>query len=276
MPQAMTRPLRSKAALFTIAALVVGQPISAFAEEGAEAPASNDVKLAEQRAAQAFEAYQKREYPTAVALYLEAYNAASSADMLYNIARIYDTKLGDRQLAMTFYRRYIADPGAASERIKRANDRLVELREAEIAAADRGSREPRSPSKEPRTSPAPEPSDRSSSLSQTGAIVGLGGLIGVGVGAGFGISAMAKAHTARDLCNGNACTTQQGVDAARDASRNATISTIGFAAGGTLLAFGAFLFFSGRKQAEREPAASIRWGAAATSSRLSVEMSGTW
>src|SRR6187549_514967 len=78
---------------------------------------SSAVTLSEQRAAEAFSAYSNKDYAAAVALYLQAYQAAPSGSILYNIARIYDTKLADRPLAITFYRRYIADPGAYTERI---------------------------------------------------------------------------------------------------------------------------------------------------------------
>jgi tetratricopeptide (TPR) repeat protein len=257
------------AACIVAVALTVSQ--SAHAEDGNDANATTDVQFAEQRAAQAFEAYKNGEYGTAVALYVEAFKAAPSADLLYNIARIYDAKLGDRQLAITFYRRYIGDPGAIAERIKRANERLVELREAEVAAGER-------PMKEARPAAAPrEPASRSSTASQIGLVLGAVGLAGVGVGTGFGIAAMSKAGTAKDSCNGNQCTTQKGVDAMHDASSSATISTIGFAAGGALLATGAFLFFwGGARRSDREAAPSLHWGAVATPSQLAVEVGGAW
>jgi tetratricopeptide (TPR) repeat protein len=43
---------------------------------------------AEQLAAQAFEAYERKEYDRAIELYEKALAAASSADILYNIARV--------------------------------------------------------------------------------------------------------------------------------------------------------------------------------------------
>jgi tetratricopeptide (TPR) repeat protein len=254
-----------------VGALALISPL-AHADDSTDANASSDVQLAEQRAAQAFEAYKNGEYATAVGLYVEAFKAAPSADLLYNIARIYDAKLGDRQLAITFYRKYISDPGAIAERIKRANERLVELREAEIAAGER----PAAPAR-----PAPPPresSSRSSTASQFGLVLGAVGIVGVGLGTGFGLAAMSKSSTAKESCNGNQCTSQKGVDALRDASSSATISTIGFAAGGALLATGAFLFFwGGSKKAEREATSpSVRMGAVATPSHWAVEIGGAW
>jgi tetratricopeptide (TPR) repeat protein len=259
-----------------LAAVTASIPDVALADDATQAPSAGDIQLAEQRAAQAFEAYQKKDYTTAVALYLEAYKAASSADMLYNIARIYDTKLGDRQQAITFYRRYVAHPGASAERIKRCNERLADLREAEIAAAERAPKESRA-GREARSTSSAESGDRDSTLPQLGLILGAVGVIGVGIGAGFGLAAMSEAHTAKNSCNGNACTTQEGVDAASNASKKATISTIGFAAGGTLLGAGAaFLLWGGRKPSERESGSRLRWGAVATSSQFDVEVSATW
>ena len=60
---------------------------------------------------------------------------------------------------------------------------------------------------------------------------------------------MSRARTAHELCDGNACTSQQGVDAAHAARTAATLSTLGFAAGGGLLVAGAALFFWGGEKA---------------------------
>ena len=62
----------------------------AFAQAAPATPAEERVELAEQKAAQAFQAYQEERFSEAVALYIDAYNAAPSADILYNVARIYD------------------------------------------------------------------------------------------------------------------------------------------------------------------------------------------
>src|SRR5262249_2187183 len=99
--------------------------------------ASADVSRSESYAAEAFEAYQKKDFQGAVVLYMKALEAAPSADVLFNLAKIYDTKLNDRPLAMSFYRRYIADPGAEPERVRTANARLAELRELEAAANEK-------------------------------------------------------------------------------------------------------------------------------------------
>jgi hypothetical protein len=72
--------------------------------------------------------------------------------------------------------------------------------------------------------------------------VGTAGLVGVGIGVGFGLSARAESDAWKSACDGNACTSQSGVDAAEAASRRATIATLGFGVGGGLLALAAVLW----------------------------------
>jgi tetratricopeptide (TPR) repeat protein len=268
---------RRRAAAFVWALLLAtGSALPAHAEDE-PTPSGPAVERAEQRAAQAFQAYERKDYPAAVALYLEAYEASPSADMLYNIARIYDTKLGDRPLAMTFYRRYIADPGAIADRIKLANARLVELREAELAVdtvdASATSGQPRAYGG---ASAAPAPREPGwSTLRWAGVGVGAAGVIGVGVGAVFGIKAMSSASTADDFCEGNACTSQRGVDAANQASSDASIANVGFIAGGLLLATGTVMFiFGGDEEPESKRLGSVNVLPTIDPSELGVAVSG--
>lgn len=292
-------------------------PRAALADDPPAADAAS-VTLSERRAAEAYQAYARKDYPAAVALYLEAYQAAPSGTILYNVARIYDTKLADRPLAINFYRRYITDPGARPEFIEVANQRLRELREAEITAStldvesappgaagaagkdrrDRGDRgstatgdRDRAGVNWDRSAPPPK-ADASdgerahwSGLRWTGAVLGAVGVVGLGIGAGFGWAAMSKAKTADDLCDGNACSSQQGVDATNAARHDATLSTIGFAAGGALLATGVALFILGGDQGTERGAESrgsphagldlqLRSWASATD--LSVAVAGRW
>jgi tetratricopeptide (TPR) repeat protein len=250
-----------------VVGLICQQPVAALARpvEGAATDAA--IALAEQKAAQGFDAVQAKRFAEAVALYLEAYAAAPSADMLYNIARIYDTRLGDRPLAIHFYRRYIADPGAVAGRVQIGNERLAALREAELAV------------------PAPAlvaPASDWSTAEATGAILAATGVVGIGIGAGFGIAAMAEAHTARRLCDGNVCREQAGIDAAESATQHARVSTIGFASGGVLLALGAALYlWGGAGPSERVEPASV--GSLALGARVSqntggwsLELNGSW
>lgn len=256
------------------------------AADGDEASA-RAIVLAEQKAAQAFEAYQAKRFAESVALYLEAYAAASNADILYNVARIYDTKLGDRPLALNFYRRYITDPGAVADRIQVANERLQSLRDAELAVAEAA------PAPAPVASPAPEsPPPRAARRPATaggwstgewaGAILAGTGVVAIGIGTGFGVAAMDDTRTVRDLCDGNVCREQRGIDAAESATDLARVSTIAFASGGALLALGAaFYFWPGGDAGERpEQAGSglelLSAGVAPAADGWSLEVAGSW
>lgn len=275
-------PFSALAALLLAATMFCSSP--SLAQE-ARAIDSPSVALAEQRAAEAFQAYSRKEYAAAVALYLEAYEAAPSGSILYNIARIYDTKLADRPLAITFYRRYIADPGAYTERIEFANQRLRQLREAELAAskAPVDGAAPAQVALEPQRAPQAQAQPRLgedepgwSTLRWTGVVVGTVGVAALGTGIGFGLSAMSKASTANDLCDGNACSSQEGADAADAANTAANVSTIGFLAGGALLATGTALFLLGEDDAERAPSAALHWDPRANHGRVSLQVTGKW
>jgi hypothetical protein len=273
--------------LLAISTAIAGNGSLARAGEPPQVSESRNVGLAERRAAEAYDAYTRKDYISAVALYLEAYDAAPSGLVLYNIARIYDTKLADRPLAMTFYRRYITDPGADTERIRFANERLTELRAAEAVSSDLANATPSASSAKPvpRATPivAPSPAVEGerggwSALRWTGVTLGVLGIAGVGVGTVYGLAAASKASTAHQTCDGSLCTTQTGVDAAHAASDRATVSTVGFALGGALLAAGVALFFVGaeKKGPERPLTAKLAWDASASSSELTLGLKGTW
>jgi hypothetical protein len=116
----------------------------------------------------------------------------------------------------------------------------------------------------------------------TGVIMGIAGIAAIGVGAGFGIAAMRETNTMRDLCEGTVCREQRGIDAAESATEHATISTVGFASGGALLALGAaFYFWLGADSSERPKQASDRglWlgaGAGSGQGDFAVELGGSW
>lgn len=84
-----------------------------------------------------------------------------------------------------------------------------------------------------------------SSQRTIGLIVGGVGLVGVAVGAVFGLQASSKWDDAKSKCDDYpyGCSSE-GVSLADDASSAATISTIGFIAGGVLVAGGATLFLT--------------------------------
>jgi tetratricopeptide (TPR) repeat protein len=253
--------MRSLLSAIGLAALVCFGAPGPAAAQPAPAPKDEDVKKAEKYANDAYAAYEKKDYASAVALYVKAIELSPSADMVYNIAKIYDTKLGDRTLAMNFYRRYISEPGADPDRVREANERIAALKAAEQAAAEKpeapaaGDKPQKTAAEKSGPEPIAAPPEESgmTGLQTTGLVLGGIGIVGLGVGAYFGLGAMKDNNTAKDHCDGNACTDQAGVDAAKDASSKATISTIGFGAGGALLATGVVLLLVGGKSTKERP-----------------------
>ena len=231
-----------------VAALVVSHSSLALAE-GPTVIESPAIALSERRAAEAFEAYTRKDYAAAVALYLNAYQAAPSGSILYNIARIYDTKLGDRPLAITFYRRYIADPGAYTERVELANQRLTELRKAELVAAEQtepisalaaSNRKPESLAAPPVGAPSVDRGNQ-----KTWAIaVGSLGALGLIAGGALALIANDRNQQSKDQCNPsnpNLCS-NAGVTLRSDAQRFGALATGFGVAGATLLAAGTVLY----------------------------------
>lgn len=259
-------------------ALMLGAP-RAWADPAP--PPAADVALSERYAARAFEAYKRKDHASAIALYEKAHEAAPSADILYNIARIYDQGLRDRARAIGFYSQYVSDPGAVPGRIDVANKRLRELRAAELAALAPPVAEPAAPTA--MVAPQPPPmvlpaADNSSSGLATGAIIaGSVGLVGIGLGVGFGLAAQSDLEESDRYCNGNQCTSQIGVDAAKDASRAANVATVGFAAGGALLALGAVLWLVSESGSERpELAPELAWTPHVGQHELSISYTGSF
>lgn len=259
-------------------ALTLGAP-RAWAEQAP--PPAADVALSERYAARAFDAYKRKDYQSAIALYQKALEAAPSADILYNIARIYDLGLRDRALAISFYSRYVNDPGAVPNRIEVATKRLAELRAAELAAVAPPSVEPAAPTAVVAPQPPPSaaaPENGSSSALTTGAIIaGSVGLVGIGLGVGFGLAAQSDLEESERYCDGNRCTSQLGVEAARDANREANIATVGFVAGGALIALGAVLWLVSDDGSEHpELAPELAWTPRLGPGELSLSYSGSF
>lgn len=254
----------------------------------AAAAQATEVERAEAYAADAYEAYQRKDYPTAVALYRKAYEAAPTADILFNIARIYDIGLGDRSLAMLFYQDYVVDPEAEDDRIEIAFERIGQLQ-----AAERAAHEP-----EPAPAPAPsaafsppaataparpspeldliEPSTAWTSLRVGGIVAGTVGLVSIGIGAGFGVAALSDASTAREYCDGDVCSSQRGVDAVHSATKNADIATVGFVLGGALVAAGGLLLWLDDGPRAHADSATLDWSPIASDSELGLALSGKW
>jgi hypothetical protein len=264
-------------ALVLSAHVLTGRPTPAHAQPPAAA-APGDVALAERYAADAFAAYEAHEYAHALVLYHQALAAAPSADIAYNIARIYDLGLKDRRQAIGWYERYRSDPGAVPNRVEAATRRIAELSVAEqasLADVDAIARE--FPLDSERDASGAEPSasrDGLSPLRLAALTLGTVGVVGVGLGVGFGLSARAETDAWKHDCDGNACSSQRGVDAAQTAARRANISTIGLGVGGGLLALGAILWLVDEDTEQPSTSARLQLAPAATSSGLAGVLSG--
>lgn len=215
----------------------------------AEDSDSTPVERAEQYAADAYNAYSRNDFTAAVALYRKALDAAPSADITYNLARIYDTKLKNRARAIEYYGRYIADPGGEPKRVQAAVERLAVLREQQRIAS--GDTLPPPAAGDPTRLDAPPP-ERETGLTAAqlvGTVVGAVGIGAIASGAAFGFAAKSKADVAHTWCDGDECRSQRGVDAAHSASDLALVSTTAFIAGGALVLGGvALLVFGGRSE----------------------------
>lgn len=99
---------------------------------------------------------------------------------------------------------------------------------------------------------------------RTGLILGGVGAAGLVAGGIFGILAISKNGQAKDICTGTICPAgSDGESLTNSAQTFATVSTIGFIAGGALLATGGVLYFTAPSGAESaELRVSPTWGGA--------------
>jgi hypothetical protein len=267
-----------------LALTVVGTSARRAEAEPLSLAEAGEIERAEALAAQAFAAYDRKEYAAAVLLYRQAYDASPSADILFNIARIYDIGLGERSTAVTFYRQYVIDPDAEDDRVDIAFERLAVLEPPARPAASSSiaSHAPPPLAVSPAPPHAPAPASESPEEAWTawrvgGIVAGTVGLVGIGLGAGFGVAALSDAATAREYCEGDVCRSQRGLDAVNAASKNANIATASFVLGGGLVAVGAAMLWLDREPEPARPeVAQVRWSAHATGSELGLAVSGQW
>jgi hypothetical protein len=239
-------------------------PPAARAVEADSTETSEAVRAAEVYAARAFEAYRQRQYPQAIELYEQAWAAAAAADILYNLARVYDLGSQQPSQAIRYYERYIAHPRALAERRALAEQRISALRAA-AAAVSAG---PQTTAAARRSEMKPAAADpvgagtRDEAASFTGrdwtaALLGGAGLAALGTGAYFGWSAYAQSDAWRGECDGNTCASQRAVDAAESAQRQANVATLLLALGGAAVAAGAAVWWLGPDGREQGVGASL-------------------
>ncbi len=223
--------------------------------KGVEAPTRGSVDVApssappsaQQLADQAFELHAAGNYAAAIAMYLKAYEASSSAVTLLNIATIYDWKLHERDLAADYYRRYLHAPDAEPDLVQKATERLSALKQGDdIRPASRRTEVDASPATDAAlpgpgelrpaapdggaTRGAERPS-RESAVRTTGFVIGATGLAALGSSLVLGLLAKGKNDDANALCEGAKCSSSEGVNLAHQAGGLATASTLMFIAG---------------------------------------------
>ncbi len=118
-------------------------------------------------------------------------------------------------------------------------------------------RQPPPAERQPRAAVEDGPATSQDSTQKTiGYVVGITGLVAVGAGLGLGGWALLERDNARKTCDGDQCTTQDGVDSMLTASDLATASTITLAVGGALSAvgLGMVLFAPERKPEDQDSA----------------------
>jgi len=246
----MNRVLCRFASAMTVASLVVELTVApAFGDD-------TSTQTVEQLAEQAYEQHAAGKYADSIATYLKAYEISKTSEILFNVATIYDRKLHERELAADYYRRYIRQPDATPDLVKRATERLTGLkREAEEEQARRVAAPPVMPT--PGTVPSQPaatevPASPDAGWRTTGIIVGATGVAGILASLALGAAAKTRNDAANSECSGASCGTEQGVIDARDAGNYATWSTVVAAAGGALLVGGVVLFLA----APRRPSAA--------------------
>jgi serine/threonine-protein kinase len=208
---------------------------------GAQAVPSNQ-EQAQQLGDQAFQAYGKGDYPKAIELYLSSYKLAPTAEVLFNVASIYDKKLGEAKVAVEFYRRHNAAPDAKPDLVAKATVRIAALNAPPGDDAKSGPSVVRSPS-------ADAPTDPGKGWRIAGLVTGGVGVVGLGVGVLTGALAKGKHSDATAAgCAGDTCpdAASQGVE--KDAAGLANISTVTFIVGGALLVSGAAMYFMAPKR----------------------------
>jgi tetratricopeptide (TPR) repeat protein len=259
-----------KQAIMLSVALAAVMPHVAHAEPPPATIPSDRVKQAQGLADQAYDAYQREDWSKAITLYLESYKLAPTADVLFNVASIYDKRIKDKELALEYYRRHNASTDATPELVGKATARISELNRT-----DKASKSP-APREEPR-----RPQEHSgSSLPVAGLITAGAGVLGLGAGALFGLSAISKHNEAKTAgCSGSTCLDAGGQGSEKDASKDAAKSTIFFIAGGALAATGVTLYLLAPKSKEGsapQAASSSVWLAPAVGPSVAgVSVAGT-
>jgi len=137
---------------------------------------------------------------------------------------------------------------------------------------------PAQPSALPDSVPEPNSTEGSPGKRVAGFVVGGVGLVAVGVGAVFGVEALQKRHDSDATCNGNTCTTPDGVSLNDDAKRFANFADVGIGVGVFGLVVGTYLVVTSArsKPVPASTAGRVKVLPVVGLGTSSLELSGTW
>lgn len=238
-------------------------------------PKPPQIELAERYAAEAYEAYERREYGVAIRLYRSSLAAAASADVLFNMARIYDAKLSDRARASELYTRYLEQPDAEPKRIELAQQRLAALHLLEQEEQRRSGQEAeRRLSAQAAVDHQREDARRRRRASAI--VIGSLGVASLALATGFGLAAWDRKRRVDDSCQRELCVSERGVRAAEDGTRMAHLSTATFITGGVLSTLGVGLWLWSRRPDDARAGTSVSWSPTLARGLVLTSMQTRW
>ncbi len=120
---AFTTLSRNALVAATVSAVTLAAPVYA-----ADPPPTDPTARAEWLSGQAELAFSEKRFADAIRLYLDAWEAAPAASILYNVAFIYDKRLDDPELAIDYYERAAGSPDADADLKTKAGVRVAALR----------------------------------------------------------------------------------------------------------------------------------------------------
>jgi hypothetical protein len=243
---------------------------------------SGDLEAAQRDAVQAFDAYMRDDFAGAGALYERSLEAESHRSVVFDLARLYATKLHSPRTAEGYYRRYLRDESGPSE-----PDRAA-LATAAIKTP--------SPTTHPEEAPSLPPFPRSDAKVKssqplqathyepgssrarlvTSAISAGTGLTALGVGAGLSVLARRYADVAHGTCEGETCWSQRGIDATSSGRRIAHTATAMLIGGGALSALGLTLFLVRHPRERRVDRAQLELHPFVSAASAGAAMKGQW
>jgi tetratricopeptide (TPR) repeat protein len=236
-----------------LAVVCPARPASAQAGPATPAEAPSDaerVRQIETLAADAQARYAEGRYPEAIKLYLQAYQLAPEAALLFNVAVIYDQQVRDPDIAIEYYRKYVTSPGADPDAVVQATERIEALKASRERTAATPAATPAPAPTAPGVAPAPE---RETPLRTIvgWSLVGLGGALAVG-GTVVGVMAQSDEEAFRQSSD---------VVSKRDlrdrGETRALAADVMFATAGAAVIGGAVLLLFGGDDAPGTPGAAI-------------------